>query len=120
MTKRLNPARIQQLQDFTKQIVTLSTGSLVLLASLLDKFVSRAPHKMSFAVGVIGFAIAILGGLICGLVLGESLSGEPDLSESRRQSRSEIYGLSMLAATLGFLTGIGGLVAFVLGNLWQF
>ena len=100
--------------DLFKHLTTLSTGSLLLLATLLEKFF-KAPH-WSALIGVTfaAFAVSLAGSLALMFVISQGIAGSGKTDE-----KIDALGITgVLLAVGGFLTGIAALIVFTLKNFY--
>jgi hypothetical protein len=108
-------ASYSQEHDLMKHLATLSTGSIVVLATFLEKLFSHPTWKALVIVAFIGFVLSILGALTWQLL---SLL---HISAVRSQRAGLVAGhivVPVLGAALGgFLIGITSLAVFAIRNL---
>ena len=104
-----------QEQDFMKHLATLSTGSIVLLATFLEKLFSNPLWKPMVVLALAGFTVSILGTVLWQLLSILHVSA----ARSRRAGLvAPIVTLPTIAATLGgFVVGVGSLALFAIRNL---
>ncbi len=101
--------------DLFKHVTTLSTGSLLLLATLLDKFF-KAP-EWSFLIGVTftAFLISLVGSLALMFTLSRTIAGSGEVSDPI--DRLGVFGV--ISSVGGFILGFGTLIAFTLKNFYS-
>ncbi len=103
--------------DYIKHLNTLSTGSIVLLVTFLEKLFSQPEAKFLIAVSLISFLISIIGGISVKTVftfVAFNQSDEDDVSERANSLR----GIGIILLWLGFLIGISSLALFGILNLF--
>ena len=102
--------------DYLKHITTLSTGSILLIATFLEKLFAQPRWKAAVLTSLLGFLASVLGSTI-------GLSGVVIRSKKLVWTKAEddietnLMVAGTLAAWLGFLVGIVGLTAFTIRNL---
>lgn len=94
--------------EWCKHIATLSTGSILLIVSFLEKLSQQPNWKFLLPVALISFVVAILG------TLGVQLE---HLAEEKYKKPSMFGRISALSIFFGFLTGITTLAVFGVINL---
>ena len=103
--------------DYLKHLTTLSTGSILLIATFLEKLFSQPRWKAAVITSLLGFLASILGSTIglSGVVIGSKQL----LSTSRSDDpiTSNLIAAGTIAAWIGFCVGIIGLTAFTIRNL---
>jgi hypothetical protein len=108
-------ASYAQEQDVMKHVATLSTGSLVLLATFLEKLFLHPQWIWLVAVSLIGFALSIVG------TLAWQILSLLHISAVRSKRAGLIAGgvvLPVIAAALGgFLVGVASLATFAVKNI---
>lgn len=96
--------------DYAKQLMTLSTGSIVLITAFIDKGFSQPTWKPLVAASLISFVISILGAVAFHTML------VIDFPIGKTKVRSEWIGLSVFLAWVGFVSGIILLTGFAIRN----
>jgi lysylphosphatidylglycerol synthetase-like protein (DUF2156 family) len=108
-------ASYSQEHDLMKHLATLSTGSILLLATFLEKLFTHPAWTALVIVAFVGFVCSILGALTWQLL---SLL---HISAVRSQRAGLVAGrvvVPVLGAALGgFLVGIASLAVFAIRNL---
>jgi hypothetical protein len=102
--------------DTFKHLTTLSTASLLLLATLLEKFF-KAP-LWTILIGVTFFAliVSLVAALSAMLAYGSLIHS----SEDQDARYMKVLGIGGIVGALGgYLVGIIALVAFTLKNFYQ-
>lgn len=100
-----------QEQDFCKHLATLDTGSIVLLATFLEKLSARPDGKFLVALSLVAFACSIVGTIFVQFASFVDVSHEGWFDSPR-------FIWSYYFALGGFLIGIVSLMVFALVNLW--
>lgn len=107
-------ASYQQEQDFLKHLTTLSTGSILLMVTFLEKLFLNPQWKHLVWVSFLSFALSIIGCLSIHLLSVLSVSKDSDAPISNYSLITQL--ILLLVAFLGFLTGIISLICFALKN----
>ena len=108
-----NTAQIEGIKlvcDYLKHLTTLSTGSIVLLATFLEKFSSKPGGEVSATIAFIGFAVTILGALVGNGVL--VFRAEQGIFDATTGIEQHIEGWSLLIAFIGFFVALISLCIF--------
>jgi predicted permease len=102
--------------DYLKHITTLSTGSILLIATFLEKLFSQPRWKAAVLTSLLGFLASVLGSTIglSGVVIR---SKKLVWTKAEDEIETNLMVAGTLAAWLGFLVGIVGLTAFTIRNL---
>ncbi|MDT8999986.1 hypothetical protein RQP53_11990 [Paucibacter sp. APW11] len=100
--------------DFFKHLTTLSTASLVLLSTLLEKFFRAPSWRVLIGVAFLGFFVSLVSCLVAMLtaLLSMKASGQDE-------GASTLGRIGVAASLGGFLIAIIALVAFTLRNFYQ-
>lgn len=100
--------------DVFKHVTTLSTGAILILVALLEKFFKNPEWKALIAASFIGFILAIVSSVTAMIMIGSSVlkSGKGGKVEAR------LGGLSILLSIGSFMAGIIILVVFALKNFY--
>lgn len=106
---RLNDDDLLKLSfEWCKHLSTLSTGSILLMVTFIEKLSSQPDWKILLSISLVGFVATIIGSLGVQLEhLIEQGYGEP----------TKLGFIAGLMAILGFLLGILSLTIFGLKNL---
>ena len=110
-----NLASYQQEQEFMKHLTTLSTGSIVLIATFLEKLFANPEWKVLVGMALVSFILSIIG------TLASHVLSILDVENAENQlSRSTgVAGVVAIVLSFGgFLIGIGSLAVFALKNLY--
>lgn len=102
-------------QDLYKHIATLSTGSLVLLVTFLEKLFTHPVARQWLAAALIAFVSSISGSIImqAASVLTVDSEDDPRLTHVRVPA----FILVVIVTFGGFFAGILSLLTFALSNL---
>jgi hypothetical protein len=102
--------------DIYKHLITLNTGSILILITLLDKLFKNPKWKLVIAISLCSFVVSLLSCLVMLLVI------TMDIASSGKYGRERIEnivgGSATVAAWGGFLAGIVSLVVFAIKNLY--
>ena len=104
-----------QEQDLYKHLATLSTGSVLLLVTFLEKLFARPSWKPLVAVALVAFLVAIVAAL--GMQLMSVVHVDSHERMRDRLTNPLLAGSFVVLGFGSFLVGIGALVAFALKNL---
>ena len=107
--------------DALKHLTTLSTGSIILLATFLEKIFSNPECKILIGITFVGFAISIISTVVLmfifsGLVArSDSLAGS-DTPPSK--GISKIFNICSIVSVASFVLAMLSLVIFSLINFY--
>lgn len=105
----------QQL-DYIKHITTLSTGSILLLATFLEKIFTKPTWRYLVVVSLIGFILSVIGAITIHTL--SVLSVRHFIAENlETKTENIIAGISLISMWVGFLVGIVSLGVFAIHNL---
>lgn len=96
------------LHDTMKQLITISSGSILIVVAFVEK---AAAWKALVAVAFVGFLISIIASLL--MMRSISLNVGASYANPRHKYEDRVY----YTTVCGFLLGIGALVVFVIRNL---
>jgi hypothetical protein len=102
------------LYDSIKHLTTLSTGSVLILATFLEKFFKEPEWKALMVLAFVGFIASMLFSFATMLALSKSIFSLEEKTESGSRSGAIFLRLSILS----FLIGIISLVSFSLKNFY--
>ncbi len=102
------------LHDYLKHITMLSTGSLVLIATFLEKIFADPKGKCCVAISLIAFALSVLFALLAQTML---LHFESRSTDAPQNWADTVGGFAMIGVWLTFGIGIISFLIFVLMNL---
>jgi hypothetical protein len=106
------------LADYLKHLTTLATGSIVVIATLLEKLFSKPQWKGAVITSLLGFMISVLSSAIVLTML--ALEGVLAWQEERAAAAEWMSTVSFFALVLtwmGFCVGIVCFTAFVIKNI---
>jgi len=98
--------------DYFKHLTALSTGSVLLLVTLLEKLFKDPLWKPLIVAAYVGFTLSILAALIAMIVVA-SFVGHPG---NRTERSLGVFGVAATLALVTFFMGIGCLVTFAIKN----
>lgn len=120
MTKKLTPEQESKqegqklLYDSVKHLTTLSTGSILILIALLEKFFKTPEWAFLIAVGFICLVLSTLGSVITMIILSNSVFySREDLELGSKQGALVFY-----CSLLAFILGIISVVVFAIKNFY--
>jgi hypothetical protein len=102
--------------DYYKHLTTLSTGSIVLMATFMEKLFSQPRWKASVIIALLGFLFSILGSVLVMSILvvaSRTFAHGGDMEDAE----GRLGSLGIFASWIGFCVGIVALTAFVVRNL---
>ncbi|MEA2761370.1 MAG: hypothetical protein QOD47_654 [Gemmatimonadaceae bacterium] len=102
-------------RDFYKHLTTLSTASVVLIATFLVKVFPNPEWQELVNISLSGFAVSVVG---CAVMYALSvLDTDSELSLHKQMPTRWVSWLPMTAGLGGFFIGIATLAAFAIHNL---
>ncbi|MEA2764493.1 MAG: hypothetical protein QOK07_897 [Gemmatimonadaceae bacterium] len=102
-------------RDFYKHLTTLSTASVVLIATFLVKVFPNPEWKELVNVSMSGFAVSVVG---CAVMYALAvLDTDSELSLHKQMPTRWVSWLPITAGLGGFFVGIATLAAFAIHNL---
>jgi len=99
--------------DTLKHLTTLSSGSILILATFIEKFFKNPLWHSLISVSLGAFIVSIGASVIAMAMFATSLQKAGKPNEAVRT----IGAVGFLVSGLGFFVGIGSLVALTLKNL---
>jgi hypothetical protein len=98
--------------DYVKHMTTLSTGSILLLATFLEKLFSKPNWKILIPISFSGFIVSTIASIIAHtvLVLSDEFGGEGTKGEKT------LVALSLVLMWVSFLVGVICLGIFSIRN----
>lgn len=102
-------------RDFYKHLTTLSTASVVLIATFLVKVFPNPEWKELVNISLSGFAVSVVG---CAVMYALAvLDTDSELSLHQQMPTRWVSWLPITAGLGGFFVGIATLAAFAIHNL---
>jgi hypothetical protein len=102
-------------RDFYKHLTTLSTASVVLIATFLVKVFPNPDWKELVNISMSGFAVSVVG---CAVMYALAvLDTDSELSLHKQMPTRWVSWLPITAGLGGFFVGIATLAAFAIHNL---
>jgi hypothetical protein len=102
-------------RDFYKHLTTLSTASVVLIATFLVKVFPNPDWKELVNISMSGFAVSVVG---CAVMYALAvLDTDSELSLHKQMPTRWVSWLPITAGLGGFFIGIATLAAFAIHNL---
>ena len=103
--------------DYLKHIATLSTGSIVLLSTFLEKVFAKPAWKAAVVLSLLGFLVAIIASLVSMSAL--TVRSENWTFKTKEEKWIEpVQYVGMLVCWCGFATGMVSLTIFTIRNLF--
>lgn len=99
--------------DYLKHTATLSTGSILILATFLEKFLTNPTGKFLIVFALVCFALSIIGAFYVGLVC--IAEGDPSKPEVESSSTTIVY--IVRATFICFIVGIFLFIGVAVINL---
>ena len=112
-----NPIILEQARhqiDYVKHMTTLSTGSILLLTTFLEKLFSKPNWKQLVAISFVGFTISVIASIIIHTM---SVFSEDFFKHSNNETANKAAFIVLTIMWLSFLVGVISLTAFSLKNL---
>ena len=101
--------------DYFKHLTTLSTGSVLLIATFIEKIFTNPSWKPLVAVSVGAFLVSLISAVG---VMSAFVWDPHDHSDSSSVSRTLLIVLGTVGAWAGFLVGMLVFAAFAMRNLY--
>lgn len=102
-------------RDFYKHLTTLSTASVILIATFLDKVFPNPEWRDLVNISLSGFAVSVVG---CAIMYSLAvLDTDSELSLHKQMPTRWVGWLPITAGLGGFFVGIAALAAFAIHNL---
>lgn len=100
--------------EYLKHLSTLSTGSIVLIATFLDKLFTQPIWKVSVIISLVGFLVSVISSVVAyTLIMHYEFPGSDYIEINiNRIGRTVLY-----FTWTGFLVGIASLAIFAVVNL---
>jgi 4-hydroxybenzoate polyprenyltransferase len=111
--------RYKAIFDYHKHLTTLSTGSIVLIATFLEKLFAQPEWKPLVVVSLVGFMASVIGSIInyTALIFDFPKSRNNRKTGVVKSGAKKVVGISLYLTWLGFLTGVISLSIFAIKNL---
>jgi amino acid transporter len=112
-----NPYKLEGLKhwfDFFKHLTTLSTGTIVILATFLEKLFTYPRWNTLIGVSFGGFAVCLVFAVLSMAMYARAISESGNLG--KREARAGIVFIAVCST--GFLVGAVSLVIFSLRNFY--
>lgn len=106
---------IKLLYDFLKHLITLCTGSVVLLTAFLPKLPEKTEWGWLARLSLIGFIISMIACLIAAAVI--VLRAEEGHFDHTQSTEAKIETTSFYVGALAFLLSTIALIAFACRNI---
>lgn len=103
--------RYKLLYDFLKHLTTLSSGSILVILALAEKFVAGSPQSKWLFGGLSFFLIAILGALVAMLML----AGEVD-NKKISDRASDVFATGFTVSAIMFTVGMAMVVVAIMSQ----
>lgn len=100
--------------DYLKHISTLCTGSILLIAGLLEKLFSNPEWKICVAISLVAFLLAVVSSIVAQASVIEMIDKEETIGEWAWPTA----GLGIFGMYLFFLIGLASFLLFALKNLF--
>lgn len=114
---RLEAERHKAFYDYLKHLNTLSTGSILLLATFLEKLFTRPAWKILVVVSFSSFILAILGSFVVYTIFLGSFPG-PTTDQLRGSRDIKVSRGTLWLVWIGFFIGVLSLAVFAIKNLF--
>jgi hypothetical protein len=108
--------RYKAVMDYIKQLTTLSTASILLIVSFVEKVFPAAQWKPLTAVSLIGFMLSIVCAIIAHTI---GLFDFPPRETEQPDWERKVGGGALILTWIGFLIGILSLAIFAAKNFLQ-
>lgn len=95
-----------------KQLVTISSGSILVLVALLEKVFVTPRWKVLIVIAIVGFFICILASLQTMSAISENVTA----AYPKNLRRTELGFFLIIVSP--FVIAVGSLIIFVVKNLW--
>lgn len=102
--KTLRAERIKLVYDFLKHLTTLSSGALLVVAALAEKFFKESSLSVVLFAGMVFLLITILAAIVPMVILAVSVGRKPD-----GEATANAFAAGFLLAATSFFLGIGSI-----------
>jgi hypothetical protein len=96
--------------DYLKHLTTLSSGSILIVATFLDRLFPKPAWKSLVAVAIISFLVSLTATVFMSTVLVVNMGGEDDYDR--------LLAVLFFLSVMGFVAGMISLGAFTVLNLF--
>lgn len=109
--------RLRPLYDYTRHLMALDAGALVLVTSLIEKAFAQPLQREWAGIAVAAFFVSLL----CASAASVFLLAQGVCAGARRMSLADgrVAALAAVTTWLGFLVGMGALAWFFLVNWFR-
>lgn len=112
---RLETAKLWS--EYLKHLTTLSTGSILLVATFLEKVFAHPQWKWAVVTAITGFLISVIGSVLALTMLALNIEmwdegGDPNYTSGDRVGRTALY-----LSWSGFAIGIVSVASFSVKNI---
>ena len=101
--------------DYLKHLSTLATGSIVLLAAMLEKLFAQPKWKALVVAAVTGFLITVVASV---LAYSFMVLNFPRAGVKNSRLEANVVFWAMVLTWIGFLEGVSSLAVFIVRNLF--
>jgi hypothetical protein len=116
MERKSKVERIKLWVDYFKHLTTLSTGSIVLIATLLEKAMPHARARAAIITSLIGFLACVLGAVLSLTCMAVEMGAWEDDEDPEPWTETPLL-VGIILSWSGFLTGLFALAVFAIRNL---
>ena len=103
--------------DYLKHLTTLSTGSILLVVTFLEKLSSRPHWKWAVITTVAALLLSVLGSVVAFTVLALNVDIWDTEDDAGGQHGDRIARVGLYASWAGFVLGMLSLAVFAIRNL---
>jgi len=101
--------------DYLKHLSTLATGSIVLLAAMLEKVFAQPKWKLLVVAAVAGFLLTVVASV---LAYSFMVLNFPRAGIKNSKWEGNVVFWAMVLTWIGFLEGVFSLAVFIVRNLF--
>ena len=102
--------------DYLKHLSTLATGSIVLLAAMLEKLFAQPRWKLLVVTSVGGFLLTVVASVLAYSLM---VLNFPRPGISSKKWEGNVVFWAMLLTWIGFFEGVFSLAVFIVRNLFR-
>jgi hypothetical protein len=103
--------------EYLKHLATLSTGSIVLIATFLEKVSNHPQWKTAVVVSLFGFIVSVICSIVYYSLALYYFPGVAELEDGSHWGKAMTF--SLVTAWIGMLIGLVSLSIFAIKNLLQ-